>query len=544
MKDRWRKGVDRFLQGKTTVLFIASFLLILLITLISILVAHFMMARITEVTADNLLSKQDFVSASIYDGLVKAPNLLSIGITESKLHDEIYISSLLRKMKSSLSNINSIWFLFLDEYGVVTETVSDLNYWAVPDHLYDFNDAEQIIYNADTIISIGDAYRDSMDVATIQPIFITFYHGMIPVAVLFIEVNLSRLFFDAYGSNDFISEQYSVSVYSKQRKLLDTSENYRVIKASVLDAAPLMQPLNKQEKLTLHTDSQFYKISNDFIELYNVSPMGYIVYGRLPYAYIHSIVKPIILMIIGIGIVAFIILLVLGSISLLYRQMREDEVRLQIETIQAKLDPHFLFNTLNSMVGLAMEKNDKLIEAFQSLSIFLRSSINVSTYVTLFDELEYIQSYIDIQKIRYGDLFEYHCEIQDEALCQMTIPRFSIQPIIENCFVHAVALADKRSLIHINLSAKVLKKMLVLDIENDGPSSEVDINRIQSILDSKKEQSENGRIGLAIINRELKLMYGKKYGLGLIRRKPDSFAIRIKLPAHSFDGSCVTQIIE
>ena len=115
------------------------------------------------------------------------------------------------------------------------------------------------------------------------------------------------------------------------------------------------------------------------------------------------------------------------------------------------------------------------------------------------------------------------------------IPKFSIQPIIENCFVHAVALiAGKESKIHITIYIIRENKDLLIRIENDGPISDNDFIQINNQINSAPNSGKH-KIGLSLINQEIKLMYGKKYGLLVEKRNP-GLNIKIRLPAKKPKG--------
>jgi len=269
------------------------------------------------------------------------------------------------------------------------------------------------------------------------------------------------------------------------------------------------------------------------IELYSSSEMGYIIKGEVPFKYIEQTNKEITSKILTITVLSIFILFIMSGILLHIKRSRENNIRMAIETIQAKLDPHFLFNTLNSMVGLVSSGEDeKLMKGFRNLSIFLRSSIDTKLFVSLRDELNLLTSYFEIQKMRYSDAFEYSYEIESDNLLDANIPRFTIQPIVENCFVHAVALITTEETIHIKITIKKTgKKNIAISILNNGKVSKEDLEKIKRSLGrTKVPENDKHGIGLALINKELKLLYGRKYGLKLGNISDDFFEIIINVP--------------
>jgi two-component system sensor histidine kinase YesM len=349
----------------------------------------------------------------------------------------------------------------------------------------------------------------------------------------------ARFSFSNYNIEDVENKNYTVSIYTEDMEMIETSENYPLKKIQTLAGSiDRDSSLSENELRTLKTRSNYYRTRNNLIELYNLTSMGYVIKGTYPYSIILSKVRYLIYLIVSFGLIILVLLIIISSYSIHYRQIKEREILLQIETIQAKLNPHFLFNTLNSMVGLVFERNyKKLLCAFKALSVLLRSSIEINKNgILLSEEIEYIRNYIEIQRIRYGDTFDFFCEIEDDSLLFVYIPHFSIQPIIENCFVHALAVNDDRDKkIYIKILIKRMDQFMYIDIINNGPCDRESKMRLRDRIARNDISASGGHMGLALINKEIKLLYGQKSGLEILDiDKEDVFSIRLKLPAYNF----------
>ncbi|MGH0054089.1 MAG: sensor histidine kinase, partial [Sphaerochaetaceae bacterium] len=511
-------------------LLITVFFLLGIATIV-VLVGNFSSSNLSALTIRNLLQEQENIASDIERNLTEIPSSIGFITDIEQFDDATYTRRIFNQIRKVMKNLQSIRILFLDDSGAVSHISSDFPYKEIPDQAYAYSESKQVVFNDKMIIGLGDPYRDSMDVYTIIPLYLLYYAENKAKVVVFIEVNISQLFYASLAENQNNIPEYFSRIYSDQWLLLETSKNNMMIVEPVLDNAPLL-PLDKAERIPLYSTSRYARRTDGYVEIFNRNTIGYVIYGQFPTAYINDSIKPIIFMIVLIGLILIIIFIFIGSLLHRFRNIELNEVIMQIETLQAKLDPHFLFNTLNSMVGLVGEENNtQLIKGFRDLSTFLRSSIDLSTYVSLRFELEFMNSYINIQRLRYGNIFEYNCTVEDEVLLDALIPKFTIQPVVENCFVHAVALIVDDSVIHITIHIRsVDKKNMVIEIKNDGPISE-DLTMLRKRINTRRSGAGKDRIGLHLINQELKLIFGKRYGLDLVSaNETDGFVVRIILP--------------
>ena len=141
----------------------------------------------------------------------------------------------------------------------------------------------------------------------------------------------------------------------------------------------------------------------------------------------------------------------------------------QMEALRAQVNPHFLFNTLNSVASLVHSSaNDKAYGVVENLASLLRYALDVSgeNLVTLEDEISFLEAYIDIEQVRYGSRLQFETVIDPKCL-DVLVPALSLQPLVENSIKHAVAKSKQATTIR--LSAHAEPGTLKIVVSDDGP---------------------------------------------------------------------------
>lgn len=148
---------------------------------------------------------------------------------------------------------------------------------------------------------------------------------------------------------------------------------------------------------------------------------------------------------------------------------REMQHRAELQALHSRINPHFLYNSLNSIAGLAKVDPEKTEKMALALSEFCRYTINKNngTFSTVAEEAELAKIYLDIEKTRFGDKLEYQCNISDEAR-NMTIPRFLIQPLIENAIKHGISQLTGQGII--KLVVYMHDNTLRIEVYDNGPA--------------------------------------------------------------------------
>lgn len=166
-------------------------------------------------------------------------------------------------------------------------------------------------------------------------------------------------------------------------------------------------------------------------------------------------------------------------------QLRELKTKAELNALHSQINPHFLYNALNSIAGLAREDAEKTEQMALALSRLFRYSINKekSDWTTLEEELEMVQIYLEIEKIRFDERLTYSVDLP-ENLKEYRIPRFIIQPLVENAVKHGLAKLVKPGKIGIVVTSE--NDWLTIDVQDSGPAFPTDLNPgfgIQGIYD-------------------------------------------------------------
>lgn len=206
------------------------------------------------------------------------------------------------------------------------------------------------------------------------------------------------------------------------------------------------------------------------------------------------------------------------------RQQRElDEVN--IAMMHAQLNPHFLYNTLDTMKWVAKANGiQELAVMATKLAKILRTSISKEQFITLREELGLVESYVSIQKIRLNNSFSYRTQIPEELL-DAVVPKLMIQPIVENALLHG--LAEKKDG-HITVTADQKGEQLQIEVQDDGCGIRPEI---MADLNSRDQKKLAGHIGFCNVDRIIRLNYGEVYGLRADTPEEGGTRVIMVLPA-------------
>lgn len=190
----------------------------------------------------------------------------------------------------------------------------------------------------------------------------------------------------------------------------------------------------------------------------------------------------------------------------------EEQNKIEMALLQAQVNPHFLYNTLDSIHWMAViQKAPGISNITRSLSNLLKNMAKgVSNKILVEEELNLLKDYITIQSIRYAETFEYKNEVANELL-KYRIIKMTLQPIVENAIFHGIVPSGKIGTIRI--TAREDEEYLYLDVEDNGVG--MNKEQIKHLLADKKQVDRNtmSGIGVSNVNRRLKLIYGKDCGL-------------------------------
>ncbi len=195
----------------------------------------------------------------------------------------------------------------------------------------------------------------------------------------------------------------------------------------------------------------------------------------------------------------------------------------QLKMLRYQLNPHFLFNTLNAISTLILDRdNETANRAVTRLSDFLRYTLHNDPLkkVSLDQELQSLNLYLEIEKVRFQERLEVEMDIGDKA-SKALVPSLITQPIIENAIKYAVAPREEGG--HISISAHVVQGRLVLELADDGPGLNGD--------ETEQDRQREGRgVGLRNTRERLRQMYDEAYSLELTRAQPSGLRVIIGIP--------------
>ncbi|WP_152614167.1 sensor histidine kinase [Robinsoniella peoriensis] len=190
---------------------------------------------------------------------------------------------------------------------------------------------------------------------------------------------------------------------------------------------------------------------------------------------------------------------------------QEEKRKYELQALQAQINPHFLYNTLDSIIWMAEAKNSDVVPMTEALAKLFRISLNKGNeFIRIEDEMEHVRNYLVIQSMRYTDKFTYHIEIKDEVRYCKTI-KLIVQPIVENSIYHGIK--KKRGKGRIDILAYREKEKLCIRIQDDGNGMNEETCRAILTKDSKFENSSGSGIGVKNVNERIQLYFGKEYGL-------------------------------
>lgn len=212
------------------------------------------------------------------------------------------------------------------------------------------------------------------------------------------------------------------------------------------------------------------------------------------------------------------------------QQLQKAELR----TLQAQINPHFLYNTLDSIVWMAESgKNDAVIQLVKALSDLFRLSLNKGRdWVLIRSELAHAQSYLVIQQMRYRDILDYRMEVGPE-LQDYPILNMTLQPLIENALYHGIKNKRGKGLIVIGGYAEDFAVILTVTDNGIGISPDrLDLlkQQLEEPIQSQEEDSSEGGFGLQNVHQRLRLYFGSEYGLRLDSIAGTGTTIFVRIP--------------
>ena len=208
---------------------------------------------------------------------------------------------------------------------------------------------------------------------------------------------------------------------------------------------------------------------------------------------------------------------------------QDERRRSELDALQSQINPHFLYNTLDSIVWMIEgEKNDDAVFMVTQLASLFRISLSRGrTVISIKDELVHARNYMNIQKVRYKDAFEVYWDIQEEVLSFCTV-KLIVQPILENALYYGIDAMGDEGEIHVKGAKQ--GEDIYLTITDNGLGMPEETVR-QLLVDESRVHKNGSGVGLINVHKRIQLRFGEAYGL-IIRSEPDEgTAVTIHLPA-------------
>ena len=201
-------------------------------------------------------------------------------------------------------------------------------------------------------------------------------------------------------------------------------------------------------------------------------------------------------------------------------KLEQQNTLFELELLRAKINPHFLYNVHNSIVGLISKDPAKAETMVLLLSKFFRFTLtkDSATFHSISEELEIVKTYLDLQRIRYEDRLQYEVTF-DSVPSNLQIPSYILQPLVENSIKHGIEKISHPGLIQIDISMN--KEHVVIRVFDNGPAF---------------SKLAGSGVGLQIVNNKLQLLYKGKFEIEFIN-VPKKY-VQLILPKTDSHGPC------
>ena len=208
----------------------------------------------------------------------------------------------------------------------------------------------------------------------------------------------------------------------------------------------------------------------------------------------------------------------------------QEKKEVELEALHAQINPHFLYNTLNTIKWMAkIQGNTSVSKSITALIKLLRISTNLGRdMISLREELDYVENYVVIQKLRFNKAIYINQIIEDGCL-DLSVPKLILQPIVENSIIYG--LADERQEINIEISSFIKDEQLIIEISDDGPGIEEPV--LNTILSGSSDKNKFSKVGINNVNHRIRLYCGNEFGINIETELGVGTLVRVRLSIHS-----------
>ena len=213
-------------------------------------------------------------------------------------------------------------------------------------------------------------------------------------------------------------------------------------------------------------------------------------------------------------------------------QVRREQTRLrkaEFELLQAQINPHFLYNTLDAIVWSAESGNEKqVVSMVGNLSNFFRTSLNRGKdVITVREDLLHVRSYLEIQKVRYEDILEFEIDVP-ESVTGSPIPKITLQPLVENALYHGIK--NRRGGGRISITGEETENAVLLRVSDNGAGmSSERLDEVRRGL-TGGAPDESTIYGLYNVGERIRLHFGEEYGISIDSNEGEGTVVTVRLP--------------
>lgn len=213
------------------------------------------------------------------------------------------------------------------------------------------------------------------------------------------------------------------------------------------------------------------------------------------------------------------------------KRQQENLHMTETKLLQAQINPHFLYNTLDAIVWLAeAHKTEEVVHMVTALSSFFRTTLSKGKdFITVQEEKSHIQSYLEIQQFRYQDILDYSIEVGEE-LYEYMLPKLTLQPLVENALYHGIKNKRGKGMIRI-IGEKSGDDMVFKVIDNGKGMTKEELGTLRENIRRERQDNNINSFGLTNVNQRIRHYYGEGYGLEFESRQNEGTEVTVKIKA-------------
>lgn len=218
--------------------------------------------------------------------------------------------------------------------------------------------------------------------------------------------------------------------------------------------------------------------------------------------------------------------------KLMEKELINKQQKMEFKMLASQINPHFLYNTLETIRMKAFTAGDREVAtAIKLLGKSMRYVLeNTGTNMTTLEkEIEHVKTYMEIQKLRFGERFNYEIDVQDVAIAYCVVLPLLLQPIVENTIVHGMEEVEDGGMISIKVRECANEVLLVEIADNGAGMSELDLEMLRKRL-RETAMNRSSNIGLININQRIRLFYGEEFGISVDSCAGEGTKVTVKMP--------------